>query len=41
MLRDQAASLQGLVEVFRVSDDEEQAGNAGLETGEAVRMTPA
>jgi methyl-accepting chemotaxis protein-1 (serine sensor receptor) len=41
MLRDQAASLQGLVEVFRVSDDEDGAGAAGVETNVAAGMTPA
>ena len=41
MLRDQAASLQGLVAVFRVSDDEEPAGATGAETAEAAGLTPA
>jgi methyl-accepting chemotaxis protein len=36
MLRDQAASLQGLVEVFRVSDDDDRAGTAGGQTDEAA-----
>ena len=41
MLRDQAASLQGLVAVFRVSDDEEPAGTTGAEAAEAAGLTPA